>query len=196
MSTGQAGDPTGAGGSATEEELRAAYEAEIKKIRVEQVLLEQVVSLINLGMRRTGLSQGTEDERDLGQVRLAIDSIRALMPLVERSAAAQAGPIRDALSQLQLAYVRLGGTAEGGESIPGAAPAAASEGAAPSPDAPSRPAPGPAEGQPTPSSGDLDPAHPSAHPAAHPSAQPVGKPGESEEPGPAQRSGRLWVPGQ
>ena len=33
----------------TEEELRAAYEAEIKKIRVEQILLEQVVSLVNLG---------------------------------------------------------------------------------------------------------------------------------------------------
>ena len=54
VSTGYTGeDPSQA---ATEEELRAAYEAEIKKIRVEQVLLEQVVTLINLGMRRTGLS--------------------------------------------------------------------------------------------------------------------------------------------
>src|SRR5665213_1263578 len=84
MSSGQAGDPRGAGGPATEEELRAAYEAEIKKIRVEQVLLEQVVTLVNLGMRRTGLAPGTEDERDLGQVRLAIDSIRALLPVVEQ----------------------------------------------------------------------------------------------------------------
>jgi len=95
----------------TEEELRAAYEAEIKKIRIEQVLLEQVVTLINLGMRRTGLSPGTEDERDLDQVRLAIDSIRALMPLIEQRAAPQAGPVRDALSQLQLAFVKLGGAA-------------------------------------------------------------------------------------
>ena len=53
--------------SASEEELRAAYEAEIKKIRVEQVLLEQVVTLVNLGMRRTGLAPGTEDERDLAR---------------------------------------------------------------------------------------------------------------------------------
>ena len=95
----------------TEEELRAAYEAEIKKIRIEQVLLEQVVTLINLGMRRTGLSPGTEDERDLDQVRLAIDSIRALMPLIEQRAAPQAAPVRDALSQLQLAFVKLGGAA-------------------------------------------------------------------------------------
>jgi hypothetical protein len=96
---------------ATEDELRAAYEAEIKKISIEQVLLEQVVTLINLGMRRTGVSPGTEDERDLDQVRLAIESIRALMPLIEQSAAPQAAPVREALSQLQLAFVKLGGTA-------------------------------------------------------------------------------------
>ncbi len=122
MSTGYTGeDPSQA---ATEEELRAAYEAEIKKIRIEQVLLEQVVTLINLGMRRTGLSPGTEDERDLDQVRLAIDSIRALMPLIDQNAAPQAAPIREALSQLQLAFVKLGGAAGPGDSLSGQAPGA------------------------------------------------------------------------
>ncbi len=147
------GDERAQGASSpTEEELRAAYEAEIKKIRVEHVLLENVVTLVNLGMRRTGLSPGTESERDVEQVRVAIDAIRALMPLVERSAPDQAGPIRDALSQLQLAFVKIGG---------GGAPPAAAE------------APQPAEGEPP--------------PAAAPGP---------DEPGPAQRSGRLWVPGQ
>src|SRR5437763_16167143 len=106
----------------TEEELRAAYEAEIKKIRVDQVLLEQVVSLVNLGMRRTGLAPGTEDERDVDQVRLAIEAVRALLPLIEQTAAPQVGPIRDALSQLQLAFVRLGGAP--GQSVPGQSGAA------------------------------------------------------------------------
>ena len=66
MSTGQppGGDPMSAGRQPSEEELRAAYEAELKKIRVEHIVLEQVVSLVNLGMRRTGLAPGTEDERD------------------------------------------------------------------------------------------------------------------------------------
>ena len=105
----------------TEDELRAAYEAEIKKIRVDQILLDQVVSLVNLGMRRTGLSPGTEDERDLDQVRLAIEAVRALLPLIDQSAPPQAAPIRDALSQLQLAFVRLGGAAAAG--APGAPPA-------------------------------------------------------------------------
>ncbi|HYZ80752.1 MAG TPA: hypothetical protein VE571_05765, partial [Solirubrobacteraceae bacterium] len=98
----------------SEDELRAAYEAEIKKIRVEQILLDQVVSLINLGMRRTGLSPGTEDERDMAQVRLAIEAVRALLPLIEQVAQPQAAPIRDALSQLQMAFVRLGGAAPAG----------------------------------------------------------------------------------
>jgi len=142
----------------SEEELRAAYEAEIKKIRVEHVLLEHVVSLVNLGMRRTGTAPGTEDERDPAQVRLAIESIRALMPLLEQTAPQQVTPIRQALSQLQLAYVRIGGQA-------------AEEGEQPQPEAA-----GPPQGDADPTAGQQQP------PAAGP--------------GPAQRSGKLWVPGQ
>jgi len=155
----------------TEEELRAAYEAEIKKIRVEQVLLEHVVTLVNLGMRRTGIAPGTESERDPGQVRVAIEALRALMPVVEQVAPAQAGPIRDALSQLQLAYVKVGGQAPDA-----AATGATTGGAAGAP--PSAPGAGTGAGTPPP------------RPANEPEAP---KPGE---PGPAQRSGRLWVPGQ
>jgi len=158
------GDPAGAGAPASEAELREAYEAEIKKVRVEHVLIENVVSLVNLGMRRTGLAPGTEDERDLEQVRLAIESIRVLLPLVEQSASPQAGPIREALSQLQLAFVKLGGASEPG------GPAVVD---------PSAPAGGPAGGGEGPG-----PSEP---------APPPPKPGEA---GPAQRSGKLWVPGQ
>jgi hypothetical protein len=173
MSSGYTeGDPAGAGRPASEEELRAAYEAEIKRIRVEQVLLEQVVTLVNLGMRRTGLAPGTEDERDLGQVRLAIEAIRLQLPLIEQSASAQAGPIRDALSQLQLAFVKLGGAPE---------PAAGSETAGePLGGAPAEPSP-------------AQPPPPGAGPAA---PEPAPEPPKPGEPGPAQRSGKLWVPGQ
>jgi hypothetical protein len=183
MSTGETGpahpsDPSGGGRPPTEEELRAAYEAEVKKIRVEEVVLEQVVTLINLGMRRTGLAPGTEDERDLGQVRLAIEAIRLQLPLLEQAAPAQIGPIRDALSQLQMAFVRLGGSAPGeAASASGAAEGAAGP-AGPGPGGP--PPPGPGSGPP-----------PSGPAPAEP--QPGG---QGEESGPAQRSGRLWIPGQ
>jgi hypothetical protein len=171
----QAGDPIQAAGDPieqgagpiedarepTEEELRAAYEAQIKQLRVEHVVLDNVVTLANLGMRRTGLAPGTTDERDPDQVQLAIESIRALLPVVEQAAPEQAGAIRDALSQLQLAFVRIGG----GPSEPGA------EGGSPA-------------GGGTPPSGEAPPAEES------PEAP------KRDEPGPAQRSGRLWVPGQ
>jgi hypothetical protein len=151
MSTGEGREPT-------EEELRAAYEAQIKKLRVEHVLLENVVTLANLGMRRTGLGPGTEDERDPEQVQIAIEGIRALLPLVERAAPEQAGPIRDAVSQLQLAFVRIGG--QGSSETPV------------TPEMPVTPETPPAQAAETP-------------PQANP-----------DEPGPAQRTGRLWVPGQ
>lgn len=154
---------TGAGGhDPSEEELRAAYEAQVKRLRVEHLVLENVVTLANLGMRRTGLAPGTEDERDPEQVRLAIESIRALLPVLEQTAPEQVNAIRDALSQLQLAFVRIGGQ-----------PTAAAEGEAPG---------GVASGGGAPGGG-----------APAPESQPTTKP---DEPGPAQRSGRLWVPGQ
>lgn len=146
----------------TEEELRAAYEAQIKQLRVEHVVLENVVTLANLGMRRTGLAPGTEDERDPAQVRLAIESIRALVPMLEQTAPKQVGAIRDALSQLQLAFVRIGGEEA---SVPADESPAAAEGR---------------EGAETSTAGGPD--------------EPAGP--KREEPGPAQRSGRLWVPGQ
>jgi hypothetical protein len=137
----------------TEEELRAAYEAELKKIRVEHVLLEHVVTLVNLGMRRTGLSPGTETERDPTQVRLAIEGIRAVLPLIEEAAPQQVGQIRQALSQLQMAYVRIGGgpprAAQPDAGQPGAGQAATQPAGTPSqppPPPPPKPGePGPAQ---------------------------------------------------
>jgi hypothetical protein len=145
------GDPGGR--PPTEEELRAAYEQQIKQLRVEDVLIQTVVSLLNLGARKAGLAPGTEDERDGEQLRIAIEGVRALLPLVEAEFGEEAGTVRAALSQLQMSYARLAG--------PGA-PAGGGEQAA-----------GAGAG------------------AAEPQAEPT--PGG---PGPAQRSGRLWVPGQ
>src|SRR5579859_7883791 len=119
-------DPQGQGAAPTEEELRAAYDAQIKKLRVEHLIIENVVTLVNMGMRRTGLAPGTEDERDAEQVRLAVESVRALLPLVEQIAPEQVAPIRDALSQLQLAFVRIGGQASAGPAQPPADSTAAS----------------------------------------------------------------------
>jgi hypothetical protein len=157
--TGDIPDP----GQLSEEQLRAAYEQEIKRVRVEHVLLENVVTMVNLGMRRTGLMPGTEDEADLSQVQLAIESVRALMPQIEQIAPQQVAPLREAVSQLQMAFVQAQGGAPGGPAVAADADAGTEQAPAEAPTEPQAP-------------GDE-------------SQDPDG-------PGPAQRSGRLWVPGQ
>jgi hypothetical protein len=99
-----------------EEELRAALEEQMKRIRVEDVVLQTIVTLINLGARRLGIAGGPEEagEKDPAQAQLAIEGARALLALVDGE---QLAPIRDALSQLQMAFVQQvqGGEGEGGE---------------------------------------------------------------------------------
>jgi hypothetical protein len=90
----------------SEEELRAALEEQMRRITVQDVLIQTVVTLINLGGRRLGLAGPPEQagEKDLEQARLAIEGARALMPLLPDVEGAGLGPVQDALSQLQMAY--------------------------------------------------------------------------------------------
>ena len=147
-------------GQPTEEEMRAAYEAELKRITTTDVVLQTAVSLLNLAARRLGRTPGAEDERDLDQVRDAIDAVTGLMPVLERRAGPDIGPLRDALSQLQLGYARE-----------------------------SQAAPPPGQASPTP------PEQPAGEaPAAGGEASPQDT--NRDDPGPAESSGRLWVPGR
>jgi len=127
----------------TEDELRAAYEAQLKQLRVDHVLADTVVSLVNLGGRKAGLVPGAEDERDLEQARVAIEAVKALLPLVEESLGPDAAKVRDAVSQLQMAYAQ----EAGGAAAQPAAPAAPVEpgGTAPVPEKAAEPAPGAAQ---------------------------------------------------
>jgi hypothetical protein len=103
----------------SEEELRAALEEQMRRITVQDVLIQTTVTLINLGGRRLGLAGPPEQagEKDLEQARLAIEGARALVPLLPQEA--ELGPVRDALSQLQMAYVQesqgAGDSAQGAE---------------------------------------------------------------------------------
>jgi hypothetical protein len=117
----------------TEEEL-AALEAEMDRISVDDVLLQTIVSLVNLGARKAGLGGPEGPKADLEQTRQAIEGARALLPLLEARHGDKLGQIREALSQLQMAYVQQKGKA-------GEAP----EGEAPSGQAPDPEGPGPAQ---------------------------------------------------
>jgi hypothetical protein len=96
-----------------------AFEEQLSRIRVEDVLVQTLVTFVNLGARRLGLT-GEPGTRDLEQAQLAIEGARALMPLVP---AEELGPIREALSQLQVAFAREaqgGPAAQGGPEAQGA----------------------------------------------------------------------------
>jgi hypothetical protein len=114
----------------SEEELRA-LEAEMDRISVDDVLLQTVVSLVNLGARRAGLAGPDGPPADLDQTRQAIEGARALLPLLEARHGDQLGPVREALARLQMAYVQ---QSEGrGEGAPAAEPqTGGGQGASPS----------------------------------------------------------------
>jgi hypothetical protein len=112
----------------TDDELRAALEQEMKRLRVDDVLLQSVVSLINLGIRRLGVAEGTEEERDLEQARVAIEAVRSLMGVLEEAVPEQLPAIRDGLSRLQMAYVQAGGQAPASPSEPATPPPPKSSG--------------------------------------------------------------------
>jgi hypothetical protein len=95
----------------TEEELREA----LKQLRVEDVVLQTVVTLVNLSGRRLT----AEDEKDVEQAKLGIDAVRALLPVCPEE---EAKPIREALSQLQMIYVQE--TQQPGEAPPAPDPEA------------------------------------------------------------------------
>ena len=138
----------------TEEQLRQ-IEAEMERITVDDVLLQTLVTLLNLAARKGGLATPPGEEGpapDLEQMHQAIEGARAIVPLVEQRHASQLGPVRDTLSQLQMAYSQLRGQGGGGQP----------------------PEEGGGEG----------------------GGEPPKDPEKPEGPGPAQSSGRLWVPGQ
>jgi hypothetical protein len=110
----------------SQEELRRQLEEQLRRVKVQDVIVESAVSVLNLAARRIA----KEDERDLEQGRLGIEAVRALLDYLPEDARAQ---VRQALSELQVLYARQAGEGEQAAAEPGEAPPAA-EG--PQPDTP------------------------------------------------------------
>ena len=116
--------PGGPGGpEMSEEELRARLEEEMRKVRVQDVLLDGVARLVSITARRIA----KEDERDLDQARVGIEAVRAVMGLLEPEAQAQ---VQSALSELQMIYAQ---ASEGGQGAGGDEGTGEEAGSAPEP---------------------------------------------------------------
>jgi len=115
----------------TEEELKQRLEEQLRKVRVQDLLLESVAGILNLAARRISNPQ----ERDLEQGRLGIDAVRAVLDLLEPGPREQ---VREALSQVQVLYAReAGGGAEAPQEAEPAPEAAEPAPQGPKPERPS-----------------------------------------------------------
>jgi hypothetical protein len=118
--SGESGEDSSAASAAPDqEELQRRLEEQLRRIRVQDLLLESVASILNLAARRIS----KPDERDLEQGRVGIEAVRAVLELLDEGPREQ---VREALSQVQMLYAR---EARGG----GEPPASSGE---PTPDAP------------------------------------------------------------
>ncbi len=84
----------------TDEELLKQVEEELKKLKVSDLLVQMLYTVSSLGYRKL-----SAEDRDLDQARLAIESLRALLPVLEGTVSEDVmRDFRQVTANLQLAY--------------------------------------------------------------------------------------------
>jgi hypothetical protein len=84
----------------SDEQLLEQLEEELKSLRVSDLLVQTLYTVSSLGYRRL-----SPEGRDLEQARLAIDSLRALLPLLDGAVPEELlRDFRQVTANLQLAY--------------------------------------------------------------------------------------------
>ena len=99
-----------------EEQLAQQLAEELRRLRIEDVLIQTLITVSSIGYRRLGLTEDTKGDRDLQQAKLAIDTMTALTPVLENVVPAEL--IRDfnqSVASLQLAYAQAAGEGADGE---------------------------------------------------------------------------------
>ena len=84
----------------TDEELMKQLEEELQKLQVSDLLVQTLYTVSSLGYRKL-----SEPDRDLDQARLAIEALRALLPVLEGTVGDElVRDFKQVTSNLQLAY--------------------------------------------------------------------------------------------
>jgi hypothetical protein len=98
-----------------QEQMLHQMEEEMRRVRVQDLVAQSVVSIINLAYRRIA----KEDERDLEQARVGIEAVRGMVGALDEESQHE---IRNALSQLQMLYAQQSGEGGAGGGTSGKAP--------------------------------------------------------------------------
>lgn len=84
----------------TDEELLQQVEDELKKLKVSDLLVQMLYTVSSLGYRKL-----SEQDRDLEQARLAIETLKAVLPVLEGTVGEDVlRDFRQVTANLQLAY--------------------------------------------------------------------------------------------
>jgi hypothetical protein len=98
-----------------QEALARELAEELRKLRVEDVLVNTLIQVSSIGYRRLGLTEDTREERDLGQSHLAIDTMSALVPVLEGFLPKEiVSGFQEQIANLQLAYAKAAAETEAG----------------------------------------------------------------------------------
>ncbi|MFN8110535.1 MAG: hypothetical protein U0Y82_11935 [Thermoleophilia bacterium] len=117
--TQQGPGPEGEERPPTEEEMAAAFVYRLGRIPVRDIMLQTMATMSDVGGIRLGLGPEGETVRDLGQARLAIETLRALVAVAEQEVGAAATrPFKEPLAALQMAYARAVESSGEGEAPP------------------------------------------------------------------------------
>jgi hypothetical protein len=96
--------------SQSDEELVQRLEEELKKLKVSDLLVQTLYTVSSLGYRKL-----SEEDRDLDQARLAIEALRALLPVLEGAVGEEiVRDFKQVTANLQLAYADATKAVEGG----------------------------------------------------------------------------------
>ena len=80
---------------------------ELRKLRVEDVVVNTLVHVSSIGYRRLGLTEDSRDERDLPQTALAIETMQALVPVLKDFLPQElVASFEEQIANLQLAYAK------------------------------------------------------------------------------------------
>jgi hypothetical protein len=99
-----------------EQEIAEVLAEELAKLRVENILVGALIQVSTVGYRKLGLTEETESERDLEQTRIAIETMKALVPVLQQVIPEDL--LRDfeqSVAGLQLAYAKAKSEEAGGE---------------------------------------------------------------------------------
>lgn len=89
------------------EQIARELAEELRRLRVEDVLVQSLITISAIGYRRLGATPETKEDRDLGQTKLAIETMQSLTPVLAEVVPDElVREFNQQVAHLQLAYAQ------------------------------------------------------------------------------------------